>query len=146
MKTEVEDATRLIDETTQMFEDFGKRHREVIAEAKESQKILEDKITSLELELNSIKISEKFDVSIETAKEMLSSKSYETVEEELKESEAKKLEDEAQVKAEEVSESIKEETVNAKAPVSRKVYSAFAKSESISEEKSGRKTFSWFKG
>ena len=43
-------------------------------------------------------------------------------------------------------ESIKEETVNAKAPVSRKVYSAFAKSESISEEKSGRKTFSWFKG
>ena len=146
MKTEVEDATRLIDETTQMFEDFGKRHREVIAEAKESQKILEDKITSLELELNSIKISEKFDVSIETAKEMLSSKSYETVEEELKESEAKKLEDEAQAKAEEVSESIKEETVNAKAPVSRKVYSAFAKSESISEEKSGRKTFSWFKG
>ena len=77
---------------------------------------------------------------------MLSSKSYETVEEELKESEAKKLEDEAQAKAEEVSESIKEETVNAKAPVSRKVYSAFAKSESISEEKSGRKTFSWFKG
>ena len=146
MKAEVEDATRLIDETTQMFEDFGKRHREVIAEAKESQKILEDKITSLELELNSIKISEKFDVSIETAKEMLSSKSYETVEEELKESEAKKLEDEAQAKAEEVSESIKEETVNAKAPVSRKVYSAFAKSESISEEKSGRKTFSWFKG
>ena len=146
MKAEVEDATRLIDETTQMFEDFGKRHREVIAESKESQKILEDKITSLELELNSIKISEKFDVSIETAKEMLSSKSYETVEEELKESEAKKLEDEAQAKAEEVSESIKEETVNAKAPVSRKVYSAFAKSESISEEKSGRKTFSWFKG
>lgn len=146
MKTEVEDATRLIDETTQMFEEFGKRHREVIAESKESQKILEDKITSLELELNSIKISEKFDVSIETAKEMLSSKSYETVEEELKESEAKKLEDEAQAKAEEVSESIKEETVNAKAPVSRKVYSAFAKSESISEEKSGRKTFSWFKG
>ena len=146
MKTEVEDATRLIDETTQMFEEFGKRHREVIAESKESQKILEDKITSLELELNSIKISEKFDVSIETAKEMLSSKSYETVEEELKESEAKKLEDEAQAKAEEVSESIKEETVNEKAPVSRKVYSAFAKSESISEEKSGRKTFSWFKG
>ena len=146
MKTEVEDATRLIDETTQMFEEFGKRHREVIAESKESQKILEDKITSLELELNSIKISEKFDVSIETAKEMLGSKSYETVEEELKESEAKKLEDEAQAKAEEVSESIKEETVNAKAPVSRKVYSAFAKSESISEEKSGRKTFSWFKG
>ena len=146
MKAEVEDATRLIDETTQMFEEFGKRHREVIAEAKESQKILEDKITSLELELNSIKISEKFDVSIETAKEMLSSKSYETVEEELKESEAKKLEDEAQAKAEEVSESIKEETVNAKAPVSRKVYSAFAKSESISETKSGRKTFSWFKG
>lgn len=146
MKTEVEDATRLIDETTQMFEDFGKRHREVIAESKESQKILEEKITSLELELNSIKISEKFDVSIETAKEMLSSKSYETVEEELKESEAKKLEDEAQAKAEEVSESIKEETVEAKAPVSRKVYSAFAKSESISEEKSGRKTFSWFKG
>ena len=146
MKAEVEDATRLIDETTQMFEEFGKRHREVIAESKESQKILEDKITSLELELNSIKISEKFDVSIETAKEMLGSKSYETVEEELKESEAKKLEDEAQAKAEEVSESIKEETVNAKAPVSRKVYSAFAKSESISEEKSGRKTFSWFKG
>lgn len=146
MKTEVEDATRLIDETTQMFEEFGKRHREVIAESKESQKILEDKITSLELELNSIKISEKFDVSIETAKEMLSSKSYETVEEELKESEAKKLEDEAQAKAEEVSESIKEETMEAKAPVSRKVYSAFAKSESISEEKSGRKTFSWFKG
>jgi len=146
MKTEVEDATRLIDETTQMFEDFGKRHREVIAESKENQKILEEKITSLELELNSIKISEKFDVSIETAKEMLSSKSYETVEEELKESEAKKLEDEAQAKAEEVSESVKEEAPVAKAPVSRTVYSAFAKSESISEEKSGRKTFSWFKG
>ena len=139
MKTEVEDATRLIDETTQMFEEFGKRHREVIAES-------ENRIKTLELELNSIKISEKFDVSIETAKEMLSSKSYETVEEELKESEAKKLEDEAQAKAEEVSESIKDETIEAKAPVSRKVYSAFAKSEEISESKSGRKTFSWFKG
>lgn len=145
MKSEVETATRLIDDTTQMFEEFGKRHREVIAEAKDSQKVLEEKVQSLEVELNSYKISEKFDVSIEQAKEMLSSKSYEKVEEELKESEAKKLEDEAQAKANEVSESVKETTA-AKAPVSRKVYSAFAKSESISESKSsGRERFSWFK-
>ena len=145
MKSEVETATRLIDDTTQMFEEFGKRHREVIAEAKNSQKVLEEKVQSIEIELNSYKISEKFDVSIEQAKEMLSSKSYEKVEEELKESEAKKLEDEAQAKANEVSESVKETTA-AKAPVSREVYSAFAKSESISESKSsGRERFSWFK-
>ena len=145
MKSEVEDATRLIDETTQMFEDFGKRHREVVAEAKEIKESLEERISSLELELNSIKISEKFDVTIETAKEMLSSKSYEAVEEELTESEAKQVEDEAQAKADEVSESIKEETINAKAPVSRQVYSAFATSESqTTNEKSGRQTFSWF--
>lgn len=145
MKSEVDDATRLIEETTQMFEEFGKRHREVIAESKESTKVLEERVQSLEIELNSYKISEKFDVSIEEAKEMLSSKSYEKVEEELKESEAKKLEDEAQAKANEVSESVKE-TTTAKAPVSREVYSAFAKSESISESnESGRARFSWFK-
>ena len=152
-KAENEDAIRLIDETTQMFEDFGKRHREVIAESKKVQEELENKIASLELELNSYKISEKFDVTIETAKEMLSSKSYEAVEEELKEGESKKLEEETQAKANEVSESVKEETPVAKAPVSRKVYSAFATSESISKEvdtsisegkTSVRKPFSWF--
>ena len=145
MKSEVDDATRLIEETTQMFKEFGKRHREVIVEAKESTKVLEERVQSLEIELNSYKISEKFDVSIEEAKEMLSSKSYEKVEEELKESEAKKLEDETQVRANAVSESVKE-TTTAPTPVSRKVYSAFAKSESVSESKSsGRERFSWFK-
>lgn len=152
MKNEVENATRLIDETTQMFEDFGKRHREVIAESEKATQKLKEHIESLELELNSYKISEKFDVTIEAAKEMLSSKSYEAVEEELKEGEAKQLENETQEKAEEVSEAIKVETIQAKSPVSRKVYSAFAtsKSETTKEapikegNSTGRKCFSWF--
>ena len=151
MKNDVEDATRLIKETTQMFEDFGKRHREVVAESKEIKESFEKRVAAHELELNSYKISEKFDVTIETAKEMLSTKSYEAVEEELKESEAKQIENETQAKAEEVSEAVAEEHIKAKAPVSREVYSAFATSKSeapvekIEEShETGRKVFSWF--
>lgn len=148
-KAENEEAAKLIEETMQLFKDFGKRHNEVVAEAQKENSELAERVNVLEAELNSIKISEKFDVTIETAKEMLSSKTYEEVEAELKESEAKQIEDEAQAKAEEVSESVKEEIVPAQAPVSRQVYSAFAKSEStseaISEEKvEEKRRFSWF--
>lgn len=148
-KAENEEAAKLIEETMQLFKDFGKRHNEVVAEAQKENSELVERVNVLEAELNSIKISEKFDVTIETAKEMLSSKTYEEVEAELKESEAKKIEDEAQAKAEEVSESVKEEIAPAPAPVSRQVYSAFAKSEStseaISEEKvEEKRRFSWF--
>ena len=148
-KAENEEAAKLIEETMQLFKDFGKRHNEVVAEAQKENSELVERVNVLEAELNSIKISEKFDVTIETAKEMLSSKTYEEVEAELKESEAKKIEDEAQAKAEEVSESVKEEIAPAPVPVSRQVYSAFAKSEStseaISEEKvEEKRRFSWF--
>ena len=136
IKSEVDDAIKTIEETTEMFKDFGKRYKEVVAEA-----------DTIRRELNSYKLSEKFNVTIEQANEMLTSKSYETVEEELKEAEAQKIEDEAQAKAEQVSESIQSETVEPKAPVSRKVFSAFSADNNISESvegKAGRKVFSWF--
>ena len=136
IKSEVDDAIKTIEETTELFKDFGKRYKEVVAEA-----------DTIRRELNSYKLSEKFNVTIEQANEMLTSKSYETVEEELKEAEAQKIEDEAQAKAEQVSESIQSETVEPKAPVSRKVFSAFSADNNISESvegKAGRKVFSWF--
>ena len=136
IKSEVDDAIKTIEETTELFKDFGKRYKEVVAEA-----------DTIRRELNSYKLSEKFNVTIEQANEMLTSKSYETVEEELKEAEAQKIEDEAQAKAEQVSESIQSETVEPKAPVSRKVFSAFSADNNVSESvegKAGRKVFSWF--
>lgn len=151
IKAEVAEATQLVDDLTRLFDDFGKKHVEVVAESKETNEKLNSRIAELELELNSYKISEKFDVTIETAKEMLSAKSYEEVATELKESEANKLEEETQAKAQEVSESITTEATEPKAPVSRKVYTRFATPEStpaateISEAK-GRQVYSWFKG
>lgn len=152
LETEVKEATRLISEMTALFKDFGKRYSEVVSEAKEKEEKLQEQLDAANKSLNSYKLMEKFNITVEQANEMLSSKSYETVEEELKEAEATKLQEEAQAKVEQVSESIQPDVIPAEAPVSkkRKAYSAFSaiSEEKISEEEAKsapkRKTFSWF--
>ena len=152
LETEVKEATRLISEMTATFKDFGKRYQEVVSEAKEKEEKLQEQLDAANKSLNSYKLMEKFNITVEQANEMLSSKSYETVEEELKEAEATKLQEEAQAKVEQVSESIQPDVIPAEAPVSkkRKAYSAFSaiSEEKISEEVETsapkRKTFSWF--
>ena len=142
MKSEVEDATKQIEELMEMFKDLGKKHKEVVVEAEEAEK----QLLATKNELNSYKLSEKFNITIEEASEMLSSKSYEVVEEELTAAEAKEQEAEAQAKAEQVSESISEPEAP-KAPVSRKVFSVFSADVEVSEAveaKPERKIFSWF--
>ena len=145
LKQETDKAIQLIEAITRDFDDLGKKHLEVVTEAKKINEEHEKLISGLQVKLDSYKISEKFGVTIEDAEKMLSSKTYDEVVEELTEGEAQKSEEEVENKAQEVSEAV-EETKPAKVHVSRKVYSAFAISESSPEEPKGRQVFSWFKG
>ena len=145
LKRETDKATQLIEEVTRLFDDLGKKHLEVVAESKKISEEYEKSRIAMEAKLNSYKLGEKFGVAIEDAEKMLSSKSYDEVVEELTEREAKKSEEEVEAKAQEVSEAVSE-PAPAKVHVSRKVYSAFAISESSPEEPEGRQVFSWFKG
>lgn len=138
---EIEDTLKVIDEMIETFKDFGKRHREIV---ENYQSEIKDK----NLQLNSYKLSETFNITVDDAKAKLSSKTYEEVVEELKAEEANKVEQEAQAVVEKVSESITEEHVK-QAPAPRKVYSVFsAEKEVISEEKveetKNPRVFSWF--
>ena len=144
-KQEVSDAIKIIDEMIETFHDFGKRHKEIV-ESKQSE------IDLINSQLNSYKIAEKFNITVEEATKKLSSKTYDEVVEELKAEEAKKEEEEAQAKVEKVTESLGS-TEEAVVPAKRSVYSVFSApaqeaSEVISEDVEtpvkSRKVFTWF--
>jgi hypothetical protein len=123
-KAEIEEALSLIQELTDTFNELGKVHKEVVVES-------EERISKLGKELDSYKLSGKFNITIDEATEMLTSKTYDEVVEELTAAEAKKEESEAEEKAEAIKESL--EQAKTESPVvRRKVFSIF---ESAPEEK-----------
>ena len=137
LKDEYEESEKVVDSLLETVENFGKRHQEVVQEAKSAKSELDSVKEQLEVAnkaLNSYKLQEQFNITVEKANELLSSKNYETVVEELKAAEAQQNEEEAQAKAEAVSEALSETPTQA-APVSRRrqAYSAF--SATISESK-----------
>lgn len=136
LKDEYEESEKVVDGLLETVENFGKRHQEVVQEAKNVKAELDSIKEQLEVAnkaLNSYKLQEQFNITVEKANELLSSNNYEAVVEELKAAEAQKNEEEAQAKANAVSESLSETPTQA-APVSkRKAYSAF--SATISESK-----------
>ena len=113
-KTEIDEALTLIQELTDTFNELGKVHKEVVVES-------ENRIADLTKELDSYKLSGKFNISIEEASKMLSSKTYEAVEEELKAAETQKEENEAAAKVEAIKESLTS-SIQPKAPA-RKPFS-----------------------
>lgn len=141
LKDEYEESEKVVDSLLETVENFGKRHQEVVQEAKDMKIELDSVKEQLDVAnkaLNSYKLQEQFNITVEKANELLSSKNYETVVEELKAAEAQQNEEEAQAKAEAVSEALSETSMQA-APVSkrRQAYSAFSAtiSESKDEEK-----------
>lgn len=157
LKDEFDKCNQVIDELLESIEHFGKRHREIVQEAETSKQELNSVKEQLEVTdkaLNSYKLQEKFNITVEKANELLSSKDYETVVEELKAAEAQQIEDEAQATADAVSESLSEANVQqAPASTRRKAHSAFSatisesKDEELSESvetRSKRRAFSSF--
>ena len=148
LKDEFEECTKEVDELLETIDTFGKRHKELVVESETTKIELDSVKEQLEVAnkaLNSYKLQEQFNITVEKANELLSSKDYETVVEELKAAEAQTIEEEAQAKAEAVSESLSETPTQA-APVSkRKAHSAFSatisesKDEEISESVETRK-------
>ena len=137
LKEEFDKCNQTVDELLDTIDSFGKRHKEVVQESLLTKNKLDSVQEQLEVankSLNSYKLQEKFNVTVEKANELLSSKDYETVVEELKAAEAQKIEEEAQATAEAVSESLSEANMQ-KAPVSRKRKASSAFSATISESK-----------
>lgn len=136
LKDEFDKCNQVIDDLLESIDSFGKRHQQVVQESLTSKEELNSVKEQLEVAnkaLNSYKLQEQFNVTVEKANELLSSKNYETVVEELKAAEAQQIEDEAQATADAVSESLSE-AIAQPAPVSkRKAHSAF--SATISESK-----------
>ena len=136
LKEEFDKCNQVIDELLESIEHFGKRHKEIVLEAETTKAELDsvkEQFNAANKALNSYKLQEKFNITVDKANELLSSKDYETVVEELKAAEAQKIEEEAQATAEAVSESLSEANMQ-KAPVSRrKAHSAF--SATLSESK-----------
>ena len=119
------------------IETFGQRHKEVVQESlihKHELDSVKEQLEEANKALNSYKLQEKFNVTVEKANELLSSKDYETVVEELKAAEAQQIEEEAQATAEAVSESLSE-AIMQQAPVSRKRKASSAFPATISESK-----------
>ena len=137
LKEEFDKCNQTIDELLESIEAFGERHKEVVQESLTNKYELDsvkEQLLEASKALNSYKLQEKFNVTVEQANELLSSKDYETVVEELKAAEAQKIEEEAQATAEAVSESLSE-AIMQQAPVSRKRKASSAFPATISESK-----------
>lgn len=130
LKSEVDESVSTLGELIEMFQDLGKKYKEVVTERNNMSNdmaVLKEQLIGAQKELNSYKLVEKFNITVEKANDLLSSKDYNSVVEELKEAETTQIENEAQAKAEEVSEAISE-SIQPKATVARRrnVYSAFS--------------------
>ncbi len=137
LKEEFDKCNQTIDELLESIETFGQRHKEVVQESlthKHELDSVKEQLEEANKALNSYKLQEKFNVTVEKANELLSSKDYETVVEELKAAEAQQIEEEAQATAEAVSESLSE-AIMQQAPVSRKRKASSAFPATISESK-----------
>lgn len=113
-KAEYEKSEKMVEALVPLVEKASKDYKELI-----------EKYSTMEKELNSYKLSEEFNITIDEAKEKLAEKDYEELREELKSTIEESKEAEAVKTTEKIAESKDDIIAESKHVRVRKVYSAF---------------------